>query len=72
MEEALAPPLNKRDLLRRFAVEVATLEVKPDVGFISDNPCIMPWREQLGITWTNFTLGAIIHAHMQAARKAIV
>ncbi|GCF07133.1 hypothetical protein KDI_06970 [Dictyobacter arantiisoli] len=43
---------------------MTTLEVQPNVGFIPDNPGIVPWWEQLDVAWTYFTLRAIIHAHV--------
>ncbi len=51
---------------------MTTLEVKPNVGLISDDPRVVSWWEKLGIAWAYFALRAIIHAHMQATRNAVV
>src|SRR5271157_5494968 len=59
-------------LVRWFAVEVPTLEVKTDVGFISDDPRIVSWWEKLCVTRTYFALCSIIHPYMQASRNAVV
>jgi hypothetical protein len=39
---------------------MTTLEVKPDVGLISDDPRIVSWWEQLGVTWTDFALRSLV------------
>ncbi len=51
---------------------MAALKVKPNVRLISNDPRIVPRREQLRVAWTYFALRAIIHAHMQATRNTIV
>jgi hypothetical protein len=57
---------------RWFAVEMTTLEVQPDVGVVGDDPRVVSRQEKLGVTWPDFALRAIIHAHMQASRNTVV
>ena len=57
-------------LLRRLLG--VTLKVDHDDWFVSDNPPIVPWRNQRSIASLEVSLRAIIHDHMQCSRYLVL
>ena len=55
-----------------FGVVDHALKVDHDYWFVSDNPSIVPWRNQGDIASLCFSLCAIIHAHVQGSRYLVL
>ena len=60
-------------LLRRLLRVIDhALEVDHDYWFVSDNPPIVPWRNQGDIASLGLSLCAIIHEHVQSSRYLVL
>jgi len=60
-------------LLRRLLRVIDhALEVDHDYWFVSDNPSIVPWRNQGDIASFGLSLCAIIHEHVQGSRYLVL
>jgi len=58
-------------LRRLFSVVNHALKVKGYDWFVSNNPPIVPWRNQRDIASLDVSLCAIIHGHMQCSRYLV-